>query len=148
MSAESADALLDQRRLVAGPAQRRQPAVRGRVLLADPDLSGPGQAVRGLCVCRRHPDPVAGGWSLAQRAVWPLLLGGCVNFAVAAAAYVWPAMTLSEFGILLVVWAIALAAVRTIGCATLREADPDYLLLARRHRRRSVRTGAAVAGRR
>ena len=70
-----------------------------------------------------------GGWSLAQRAVWPLLAGGCVNIAASAAAYLLPVSGWFDFGNLLAVWAIALAASRTIGCATMREADPGYLLL-------------------
>jgi uncharacterized membrane protein HdeD (DUF308 family) len=70
-----------------------------------------------------------GGWSLQERAVWPLLAGGCINLAAAAAAYLWPVLGSFEFGNLLTAWAIALAASRTIGCAMMREADPDYLLL-------------------
>lgn len=70
-----------------------------------------------------------GGWSLQERAVWPLLAGGCINIAAAAAAYLGPALGWFEIGNLLAAWAIALAASRTIGCATMRQADPDYLLL-------------------
>ena len=70
-----------------------------------------------------------GGWRVEQRAVWPLLAGGCINIAAAAAAYLSPVLGLFDFGSLLAAWAIALATVRTICCATMREADPGHLLL-------------------
>jgi uncharacterized membrane protein HdeD (DUF308 family) len=128
--AADANALLDQRRLSL--ALRSGASMLFAVAFFWPTLTFPtlGKLFAAYVFVDGILTLSPGGWRLAQRAVWPLLLGGCVNVAVAAAVYVWPAMTLSEFGRLLVVWAIAVAASRTVGCATLREADPDYLRLA------------------
>jgi uncharacterized membrane protein HdeD (DUF308 family) len=70
-----------------------------------------------------------GGWGLAQRLVWPLLIAGCADIVAAAAAYVWPGLTFNGFDNLLAAWAVAMAVGFAVSCATLREADPDYLFL-------------------
>jgi len=126
---ESAGALLDQRRLPL--ALRSGASLLFAVSFFWPTLTFP--AMVKLFAVFAFIDGVLtlapGGWALAQRAIWPLLAGGCINVAVAAATYVWPGMTVGDFATLLAVWAIALAAARTVGCATLREADPGCLLL-------------------
>jgi uncharacterized membrane protein HdeD (DUF308 family) len=71
----------------------------------------------------------AGGWAMEQRPVWPLLFAGCAEIAAAAASYIWPELTFSDFGGLLAIWAITLTAGYAIACASLRDADPEYLLL-------------------
>lgn len=127
--AEDANALLDQRRLSL--ALRSAASLLFAVAFFWPTLTFP--MLVKLFAVYAFVDGILtvapGGWSLTQRAVWPLLAGGCVNIAVAVAAYIGPALAVFDFGNLLAVWAIALAAARTIGCATMREADPDYLLL-------------------
>jgi uncharacterized membrane protein HdeD (DUF308 family) len=70
----------------------------------------------------------SGGWALANRSAWPLLAGGCIDLAAAVAAYAWSGTTLDLVN-LMTVWAIALGATSTVSCATLRQADGDYLLL-------------------
>jgi uncharacterized membrane protein HdeD (DUF308 family) len=126
---EDASALLDQRRLSL--ALRSAANLLFAIAFFWPTLTF--SASVQLFVAYAFVEGVLtlspGGWRMAQRAVWPLLIGGCVNVAMAAAVYVWPAMTPFEFANLLVIWAIALAASRTVGCATLRDADRDYLLL-------------------
>jgi uncharacterized membrane protein HdeD (DUF308 family) len=71
----------------------------------------------------------AGGWSLAWRPLWPLLLGGCINLAAGVAAYAWPGLSLSGFAGLVTIWAAALGIAFTLASATLRRGDPDRLLL-------------------
>jgi uncharacterized membrane protein HdeD (DUF308 family) len=71
----------------------------------------------------------SGGWALANRSVWPLLAGGCIDLAAAVAAYAWSGTTLLDLVNLMTIWAIALGATLTVSCATLRQADSDYLLL-------------------
>jgi uncharacterized membrane protein HdeD (DUF308 family) len=71
----------------------------------------------------------SGDWALSCRSVWPLLVGGCLDLVAAAAAYGWSGMTLVDLVNLLTIWAIALAITFTLACATLRQADGDYLLL-------------------
>jgi uncharacterized membrane protein HdeD (DUF308 family) len=68
-----------------------------------------------------------GGW--AHRRVWPLLIGGCIDIAAAAAVYGWPGMTLTGLTNLAAIWAVAIAASFAAACWTLREADDEYLLL-------------------
>jgi uncharacterized membrane protein HdeD (DUF308 family) len=127
--AEDANALLDQRRLSL--ALRSGVSLLFAVAFFWPTLSLP--TLIKLFAVYAFLDGILtlapGGWSLAQRAVWPLLAGGCVNIAVAVAAYGGPVLAEFDFGNLLAAWAIVLAAARTIGCATMREADPGYLLL-------------------
>ena len=71
----------------------------------------------------------SGGWRLSCRSVWPLLIGGCVDLSAAVAAYAWSGATLLDLVNLMTIWAIALGTTFTIACATLRQADSDYLLL-------------------
>ena len=71
----------------------------------------------------------SGGWGFASRSVWPLLTGGCVDLAAAVAAYAWPGTTLLDLVDLMTIWAIARGTMVTVACATLRQADSDYLLL-------------------
>ena len=70
-----------------------------------------------------------GGWAPAHRPVWPLLIGGCVDLAAAAAAYIWPVTTLLDLVNLITIWAIALGTTFAIACASMRQADGNYLLL-------------------
>jgi uncharacterized membrane protein HdeD (DUF308 family) len=126
---EGAAALLDQRRLSF--ALRSGASLLFACAFFWPTLTYP-MMVKLFAVYAFVDGVLAlapGGWSLAQRAVWPLRCIGCVNIAAAAAAYLSPALVPFDFGDLLAVWAIALAAARTIGCATMREADPGCLLL-------------------
>ena len=92
--AEDANALLDQRRLSL--ALRSGASLLFAVAFFWPTLTFP--MLVKLFAVYAFLDGILtlapGGWSLAQRAVWPLL-----------------------------------AAARAIGCATMREADPGYLLL-------------------
>lgn len=126
---ESAGALLDRRRLSL--ALRSGASLLFACAFFWPTLSYP--AMIKLFAAFAFVDGILtlapGGWSLAQRAVWPLLAGGCVNVAAAAIAYLLPVLALFDFGSLVAVWAIALAAARTIACATMHEADPGHLLL-------------------
>jgi uncharacterized membrane protein HdeD (DUF308 family) len=71
----------------------------------------------------------SGGWKLSSRPVWPLLTGGCVDLAAALAAYACSGTTLLDLVSLMTIWAIALGTTFTVACATLRQADSDYLLL-------------------
>lgn len=71
----------------------------------------------------------AGGTGLRYRAIWPLLIGGCVGIAASAAAFAWPDMKLLDLVNLATIWAIALGITFTAASATLRQADGDYLLL-------------------
>ena len=127
--AVSAEALLDQRRL--SMALRGGASLLFACAFFWPTLTYPTMVK--LFAAYAFIDGILtlapGGWSRAQRAVWPLLAGGCVNIAAAIAAYLWPVLGVFDFGHLLAAWAIALAAARTLGCATMREADPGYLLL-------------------
>lgn len=71
----------------------------------------------------------SGGWVSSRHAVWPILLGGCVDLVAAVTAYAWPGMTLVDLVNLLTVWTVALAITFVIGSVTLRKVDQDYLLL-------------------
>src|SRR5205085_9330404 len=70
-----------------------------------------------------------GGWGLPHRPAWPLLCGGCIDLAAAAAAYAWPGLSLVELIGLIMIWAIALATTFAVACVTLRAADEDNLFL-------------------
>src|SRR4051795_10560258 len=48
----------------------------------------------------------SGGWALANRSVWPLLAGGCVDLAAAVAAYAWSGTTLLDLVNLMTIWAV------------------------------------------
>jgi len=71
----------------------------------------------------------SGGWSLRSRCVWPLLLGGCADIAVAAAAYGWPGITLPGLLDLMAVWAIVFGTSFAVGSVVLRRVNGSYLLL-------------------
>jgi uncharacterized membrane protein HdeD (DUF308 family) len=73
-----------------------------------------------------------GGWSSPYRLGWPLLIGGCIDIAIAAAAYLWlwSGMTLGALANLAMLWAIGSGAAYTLSCVTLRDADADQLFLA------------------
>jgi uncharacterized membrane protein HdeD (DUF308 family) len=71
----------------------------------------------------------SGGWCLSCRSVWPLLTGGCVDLAAALTAYACSGATLLDLVSLMTIWAIALGTTFTVACATLRQADGDYLSL-------------------
>jgi len=127
--AASADALLDQRRLSL--ALRSAAGCLFAVAFLWPAITE--AALVNLFAAYAFVDGVLvlspGGWSSRCRPLWPLLLGGCVDIAAAAAAYAWPAMTLLDLVNLATVWAVALGITFTVASATLRRAGGDYLLL-------------------
>lgn len=127
--AESSGALLDQRRLSL--ALRSGAGFLFACAFFWPTLTFTG--LIAVFAAYAFVDGIlilsAGGWTMAQRPVWPLLCAGCAEIAAAAASYVWPGLTFSDFGDLLAVWAIALTGGFAIAGASLREADPEYLLL-------------------
>jgi uncharacterized membrane protein HdeD (DUF308 family) len=127
--AAGADALLDQRRLSLALRSAAGllfaiaflwPAITERTLF---NLFAAYAFVDGVLVLS------PGGWSRPYRPLWPLLLGGCVDIAAAAAAYAWPGMSLPDLVNLATLWAIALGISFTVASATLRHASGDYLLL-------------------
>jgi uncharacterized membrane protein HdeD (DUF308 family) len=127
--AASADALLDQRRLSLALRSAAGlifaitflwPAITERTLV---DLFAAYAFVDGALVL------APGGWSLAHRPLWPLLIGGCVDIAAAAAASAWPGLALPDLVNLATIWAIAQGITFTVASATLRQAGGDYLLL-------------------
>ncbi len=70
-----------------------------------------------------------GGWELSYRRAWPLLIGGCVNLVGSGIAYAWPGMNVPMLADVTAIWAVAIGGTFAIACFTLREADPDCLLL-------------------
>jgi uncharacterized membrane protein HdeD (DUF308 family) len=70
-----------------------------------------------------------GGWSNPYRRGRPLLLGGWVGLAAAAAAYVGPAIAGLPVGNAIVVWAIAIGISFAVAGVTMRRSDPDYMFL-------------------
>jgi uncharacterized membrane protein HdeD (DUF308 family) len=125
----SADALLDQRRLSL--ALRSGAGLLFAVAFLWPAITE--ATLVNLFAAYAFVDGVLvlspGGWSSRCRPLWPLLVGGCVDIAAAAAAYAWPAVTLPDLVNLATVWAIALGITFTVASATLRQAGGDYLLL-------------------
>jgi uncharacterized membrane protein HdeD (DUF308 family) len=69
----------------------------------------------------------AGGWALATRRSWPLLIGGCCSIAGAAVAYVWPETTLLSLENIAAGWAVFIGASFLAAYAVLREADSKHL---------------------
>jgi uncharacterized membrane protein HdeD (DUF308 family) len=128
-TAENVNVLLDQRRLSL--TLRSGVGLVFAIAFFWPTLTFSGLV--GLFAAYAFVDGIlilsTGGWGLAQRPVWPLLIAGCADIVAAAAAYFSPGLTFNGFGNLLAAWAVAMAAGCAISCATLREADPDYLLL-------------------
>ncbi len=126
---DSASALLDQRRLSV--ALRSAAALVFAIGFLWPAISE--TTLIGLFAAYAFVDGILalspGGWGFPDRPVWPLLVGGLVGLAASAAASVGPGMNLPDLVHLTTIWAIALAITFSAACATLREADADYLLL-------------------
>lgn len=70
-----------------------------------------------------------GGGSWRDRRVWPLVLGGMLGVVAAIVVYGWPEPGFAILVPLAASWAVAVGASYTTACLTLREADPDHLLL-------------------
>jgi len=125
----SAYALLDQRRLSL--ALRSGAGLLFAIAFLWPAISE--RTLVNLFAAYAFVDGVLvlspGGWSRLSRPLWPLLAGGCVDIAVATAAYAWPGMNLPDLVNLATIWAIALGITFTVASATLRHAGGDYLLL-------------------
>lgn len=70
-----------------------------------------------------------GGLGIGTRPLWPLFAGGLASLGTAIAAYGWPDPSFSTLVMLAAIWAMAVGAAYGAACFTLREADPDHLLL-------------------
>jgi len=127
--AEEANALLYERR--ASLALRSGAAVLFAIACFWPTISD--AALIKLFAAYAFADGVltlsSGGWSVSSRPAWPLLAGGYVDLAAAVVAFAWSGATLLDLVNLMTIWAIALGTAFTVACATLRQADCDYLLL-------------------
>ncbi|MGE0258540.1 MAG: DUF308 domain-containing protein [Alphaproteobacteria bacterium] len=70
-----------------------------------------------------------GGWGTVFRLGWPLLIGGVIDLAGSAVAYVWPDMTLPVLGVVAAGWAIASSFAFLVTHATLHRSDRSQLFL-------------------
>jgi uncharacterized membrane protein HdeD (DUF308 family) len=71
-----------------------------------------------------------GGWSVPQRAAWPLLAGGCLDLLAAIVVCGWPGITPAILAHVVAIWSVGSALAFTVACVTLRNADTDHLFLA------------------
>ncbi|HEX3864255.1 MAG TPA: DUF308 domain-containing protein [Stellaceae bacterium] len=113
-------------------ALRSAAAILFAIVFVWPDL--PSSLLVRLFAAYTFTDGVlilaSGGWSRSHGLAWPLLLGGCLDIAIAGTVYIWPDLTLPMLADAAAIWAIAAAASLVAACIALREADTDHLLLA------------------
>ena len=70
-----------------------------------------------------------GGWGMAFRLGWPLLIGGVIDLGGSVIAYVWPDMSLSALGGVAAGWAIASSFAFAAAYTTLHRSDRGQLFL-------------------
>ncbi len=70
-----------------------------------------------------------GGWGMAFRLGWPLLIGGVIDLAGSGVAYAWPDMSLPALGDVAAGWAIASSFAFLAAYAALHRSDRDQLFL-------------------
>jgi uncharacterized membrane protein HdeD (DUF308 family) len=71
----------------------------------------------------------AGGWGMAFRLGWPLLIGGVINLAGSGVAFAWPEMSVLALGDVAAGWAIASSFVFLAAYAALHRSDTSQLFL-------------------
>jgi len=70
-----------------------------------------------------------GGWGMAFRLGWPLLIGGVIDLGGSVIAYVWPEMSLSALGGVAAGWAVASSFAFAAAYVTLHRSDRGQLFL-------------------
>ncbi len=70
-----------------------------------------------------------GGWGLAFRLGWPLLIGGVIDLAGSGITYIWPEMSLPQLGDVAAGWAIASSFGFLAAYAALHRSDRTQLFL-------------------
>jgi uncharacterized membrane protein HdeD (DUF308 family) len=96
-----------------------------------PDLSG-AATIRLFAVYTFIDGILAlspGGWGMAFRLGWPLLIGGVIDLAGSGIAYTWPDLTLPGLGEIAAAWAIASSFAFLAAYTTLHRSDRGQLFL-------------------